>query len=155
MFNNNNDNNNNAIVVDSYIPYYPKQKNCLHHTLLIGKYERRSQQLKERKIKMTSSNKSSTVWLKDFKELEIPDLIFNIWSYNTNKEHLTECGICNLGNKYAIMALRGKWEDELGDFEYILSKWKQNDKQYMNVGRYSEANKYEMIDFIKKYNKKN
>ena len=29
----------NDIVVNSYIPYYPKEKKCLHDTLLIGKYE--------------------------------------------------------------------------------------------------------------------
>ena len=32
--------NNNIIIVNSYIPYYPKEKNCLHHTLLIEKYKR-------------------------------------------------------------------------------------------------------------------
>ena len=32
--------NNDKIIVDSYIPYYPKQKNCLHHTLLIEKYKK-------------------------------------------------------------------------------------------------------------------
>ena len=29
----------NDIVVNSYIPYYPKEKKCLYDTLLIGKYE--------------------------------------------------------------------------------------------------------------------
>ena len=37
--------NNNNIVVNKYIPYYPKEKTCLHDTLLIGKYERIKQDL--------------------------------------------------------------------------------------------------------------
>ena len=37
--------NNNNIVVNRYIPYYPKEKTCLHDTLLIGKYERIKQDL--------------------------------------------------------------------------------------------------------------
>ena len=105
--------------------------------------------------KMAVNDKLSVCWLKDFKELDVPDLIFNIWSYNTNKGHLNECGICNLGSKYAIMALREKWEDDWGDFKYIVNKWKANDKNYMDVGKYSNENKHEMINFIKKYNKKN
>ena len=28
----------NQIIVNNYIPYYPKKKDCLHDTLLIGKY---------------------------------------------------------------------------------------------------------------------
>ena len=32
-------------MVDTYIPYYPKEKTCLHDTLLIGKYERILQDL--------------------------------------------------------------------------------------------------------------
>ena len=31
--------NSNNIIVDNYIPYYPKEKKYLHDTLLIGKYE--------------------------------------------------------------------------------------------------------------------
>ena len=38
--------NKNVIVVNSYIPYYPEEKNCLHDTLLIGKYERIKQDLR-------------------------------------------------------------------------------------------------------------
>ena len=32
--------NNNIIAVNDYIPYYPKEKNCLHHTLLTEKYKK-------------------------------------------------------------------------------------------------------------------
>ena len=39
--------NNNKILVDNYIPYYPTHKSCLHDTLLIEKYKRICQDLKD------------------------------------------------------------------------------------------------------------
>ena len=39
--------NSNKILVDNYIPYYPKHKSCLHDTLLIEKYKRIQQDLQD------------------------------------------------------------------------------------------------------------
>ena len=103
---------------------------------------------------MTQSNSLTDLWLKDFKKLEVPHLIVNIWRSNTNQEHLKECSICNLRSKYSIMTLREKWEEEWGDFEYFVEKLKQNNKQFINVPNYSNENKHQMIDVIKTFNKK-
>ena len=37
--------NNNKILVNTYIPYYPEEKTCLHDTLLIERYKRIKQDL--------------------------------------------------------------------------------------------------------------
>ena len=37
--------NSDVITVNSYIPYYPKEKSCLHDTLLIEKYKKIQQNL--------------------------------------------------------------------------------------------------------------
>ena len=102
---------------------------------------------------MAQTNSLTDLWLKDFKQLEVPDLIINIWRSNTNKQHLEECGICNLRSKYSIMTLRSKWADEWGDFEYFVKKLKENDKQFINVPNYSNQNKHEMLNIISTINK--
>lgn len=90
-----------------------------------------------------------------FQQLDAADLIINIWLYNQNKEHLAICPICKRYTDLSIQALRDKWEEDWGDFEYLVKKLVKTNKQYINLGAYSSETKHQIIHFIKKYNKKN
>ena len=48
--------NSDIITVNSYIPYYPKQKSCLHDTLLIEKYKKIQQNLQDYFINVQLTN---------------------------------------------------------------------------------------------------
>lgn len=92
--------------------------------------------------------------LNEIEKLDAEDLIINIWYYNLNKKHFSECGICQAYSSFSIAALKGKWEQEWGDFDYFIEEVKKNDRYY-NIQKYTSADKQKIIDFIKKYNKKN
>ena len=91
----------------------------------------------------------------DFTELDVPELCINIWSYNSNQEHLQKCKICKSYNDLSTHALKKKWRRSWGDCEYFINKLVTNDKFYININKYASANKHEIIDFIKRYNVKN
>ena len=74
--------------------------------------------------------------------------------YNEDKEHTKIFSICKAYSEFAIKALREKWQEDWGDFDYLVTKLRENNKQYINTSRYSSENMHEIIDFIKKYNKK-
>ena len=93
--------------------------------------------------------------LVDFQQFDAPDLIINIWTYNETKKHLNICDICQRYSDLSIQALREKWEKEWGDMDYLVEKIKKRDTHYFNIGKYSSATKHQIIDFLKKYNKKN
>ena len=94
------------------------------------------------------------VTLGDIEELNAPQLIMNIALYNENTSHLEICDICRKYSDLSIEALKKKWQEDWGDFDYLVKKLKKNDKQYINTSRYSSENMHQIIDFIKKYNKK-
>ena len=92
--------------------------------------------------------------LYQFEQLDAEDLIINIWCYNSRKKHFSKCAICQKYSSFSIAALKGKWEKEWGDFDYFIEQVKRNDRYY-NIQKYTSADKQKIIDFIKKYNKKN
>ena len=47
--------------------------------------------------------------IEDFRELDVPDLCINIWSYNSNKEHIQKCAICKSYADLSTHALKEKW----------------------------------------------
>ena len=79
----------------------------------------------------------------------------NIWCYNQNEKHKNLCTICQTYTKLSIKALREKWQEDWGDLDYLVQKIIEGNRQYIDLGKYSNETKHEIIDFIKKYNKKN
>ena len=91
----------------------------------------------------------------EFLQLDPADLIINIWVYNKDKMHNAICSICQNYSYFAIKALQQKWESEWGDCDYFVKKLIESDEQYINLGQYTASSKHQIIDFIRKYNKKN
>ena len=93
--------------------------------------------------------------LDTFRELCAPDLIINIWSYNSEPVHQPTCVACKTYCDYCTQALREKWEADWRDFEFAKDKFKKCDKSFIDIGQYSSANMHLINDFLKKSNKKN
>ena len=85
-----------------------------------------------------------------FDGFDAAELVIYIW----NSEHRDMCPDCKKYNQLSVKALKKKWEEDWGDFDYLVKKLLQKDSQYINPSRYSTKTKGQLIDFIKKYNKK-
>ena len=92
--------------------------------------------------------------INDFRQFDASDLIINIWYYNQNKKHLHTCGICQKYISLSIQALQEKWEEDWGDMNYLVREL-NNCSRYFDFGLYSSATKHQIIDYLKRYNKKN
>ena len=104
---------------------------------------------------MAKSKEELKFNLDSFRRLAAPDLIFNIWAYNNEPVHQPGCLACKTYCKYCIQALREKWEEDWGDFEFTVGKFKTCDKSFLDIGQFSSANMHLIIDFLKKHNEKN
>ena len=58
--------------------------------------------------------------LDTFQMLDAPNLIINIWSYNNEPGHQSACIACKTYCEYSIQALREKWEEEWGNFDFAV-----------------------------------
>ena len=63
----------------------------------------------------------------------------NVWSYN----------------KLSLQALKSKWKEEWGDFYYLLHKGKIKREFYIDLNRYSDAQRIEFINALKSTSIKN
>ena len=88
------------------------------------------------------------VSLADIKQLDVPNLIINIWSYNVDKKHLSQCNICQKYNQYSVQALQQKWKNSWGDFHVVVQKIQENDKNFIDAGSYSSCNRHGIIRLL-------
>ena len=96
---------------------------------------------------MTSTFKFN---FESFKELDAPDLIINVWSYSDHLKTFSNCRTCKTYCNYCIEILRKRWEPEWGNFNKIISKLLKNDRNFINISKYSSENRHLIIDFLKK-----
>ena len=68
--------------------------------------------------------------------------------------HQPACLACKTYCEYCIQALREMWEEEWGDFEFAVGKFKTCDKSFLDTGQFQSENMHLIIDFLKKHNKK-
>ena len=89
--------------------------------------------------------------LDSFRELDAPNLIINVWSYSDyiNNKH-ENCEVCKTYRQYSLKALKEKWREEWGCFNYITSKISKNDRYFIDVSKYSSADRYFILEFLKK-----
>ena len=84
------------------------------------------------------------------KELDAPNLIIDIWSYSDHLKKNSNCLIYEHYRFHCLELLKKKWQNEWGDFDHIMNKIKKNDKNFINIGKYSSADRHSIIDFLKK-----
>ena len=87
-----------------------------------------------------------------FKMLDTGDLFINIWSYSDNLKNVCKkkCKICNIYRQYCSKNLKERWEEEWGDFYYILKKIYNNDiDNFIDMSQYSSAEKHLIMEDLK------
>ena len=84
---------------------------------------------------------------KSFEELDAPNLFINVWSYSDYLKKHTNCKICEIYRNYCVEILKRRWLPEWGNFNKIMSKILKNNKYFINISKYSSANRHLIIDF--------
>ena len=96
---------------------------------------------------------SSKIRIEDFKTLDAPDKLLNIWSYNNLDGPSKKCRTCKKYSNFCEMLLREQWKPNWGDFEFIIEKIKNNDKTFIDLSEISSMNRWKIIDILVKKNK--
>ena len=85
-----------------------------------------------------------------FDQFDAAELVIYIW----NTEHRDSCATCQKYSQLSVKALKNRWQEDWGDFDYLVKKLLQKDELFIDPSKYSTETKHQIIDFIKKYNKK-
>ena len=84
----------------------------------------------------------------DFQELDLPDLLLNIWSYsdvNYNSSILKQYKKC------CIQIAKSKWQNErCMDIDFVIKNIEEQNTKFIDFGRISSANKAKIYRLILK-----
>ena len=85
----------------------------------------------------------------DFADMDVRDLIFQIWMYNEDRLHTDFCLKCQALHKSARHKLNQKWQPEWGDLDYFIRHLLFNPKFYVNVRNYVIYGESDPTNFMK------
>ena len=88
--------------------------------------------------------------LNDFRVLDTPNLIINVWTYSDNLKRNKLCEICKKYLEFNLHILEERWREEWGDYDFVMSKIRNNDKSFIDCSTYSSANRYLIVKLLKK-----
>ena len=74
----------------------------------------------------------------DFREMDTPNLLINVWTYNYYKPHCQNCNACEIYTEWNVKILAERWKEEWGDMNNAVEKLKKNDKDFININNHSE-----------------
>ena len=74
----------------------------------------------------------------DFREMDTPNLLINVWTYNYYKPHCQNCNACKIYADWNVEILAERWKEEWGNMNNAVEKLKKNDKDFVNINNYSE-----------------
>ena len=90
--------------------------------------------------------------LADFRALDLPNLLINIWSFSDYAHK--NCLICNQYQPWCIEAAGEKWSLNFKDFDYVINNIKIQNISWFDVGKLSSASKDAICDVICKWHVK-
>ena len=90
----------------------------------------------------------------DFANLDVRELIFNVWAYNEDRSHLDMCSTCQALHQSAKYALKQKWKPKWGDLDYFIRHVLLDEKFYIDVRNYVIYGDNEPTNFMIKILKK-
>ena len=100
---------------------------------------------KEIPLKFTKNN---------FREMDTPDLLINIWTCNYYKPHCEMCNACKIYCEWYVEILAERWDEEkCGEINIAIEKILKNDEHFININLYSKETKWGIIDELIKKNK--
>ena len=85
-----------------------------------------------------------------FMELDSPNLFINVWSYSDHLNRYKHCKVCKIYCDYCVEILKKRWRPEWGNFNKIMNKILKNDRRFIDISKYSSANRHLIIDFFLK-----
>ena len=88
-----------------------------------------------------------------FREESTPDNFINLWTYNYYVNH-KPCIACDTYSRYCEEVLKEVWCNDWGNFDFVIEKIKNCDKNFININSCSEKNKWKILDDLIKKNKK-
>ena len=84
----------------------------------------------------------------DFKELDLPDLLINIWSYSDVNYNFS---ILKQHKKWCIQIEKSNWRNErYMDFDFVIKNIEEQNTKFIDFGRISSANKAKIYRLILK-----
>lgn len=81
-----------------------------------------------------------------FPELELPDLLHNIWCYTNRPNDPT----CIQYQKWWVQEAKEDWQSYYKDFGHVIEKLKKQDKKFYKFGRISSQDKNVIYRIIRK-----
>ena len=80
--------------------------------------------------------------LNSFRELALPELVINIWSYADHIINKVDgCEICEIYMKYCVTAAKEKWSEFYIDFGFVIDNLKKGNQNWVDFGKFSTATK--------------
>ena len=76
----------------------------------------------------------------DFKELDIPNLMINVWSYSETIKNKKGCVVSEKYRSWCIRALHEKWLDSYIDINFVVYELISLDEKWFDCGKVSHAN---------------
>ena len=72
-----------------------------------------------------------------FRELELPDLLFNVWCYTDRPND----PICVQYQQWCVEVAKERWSSQYLDFDYVIENLRKQNKKFYNFGKISSADK--------------
>ena len=72
-----------------------------------------------------------------FRELELPDLLLNVWCYADQPNDL----ICVQYQQWCVEVVKGRWRSQYLDFDYAIENLGKPNKKFYNFCNISSADK--------------
>ena len=114
--------------------------------MLIKKQHIEKKKFKRNKKEMASIMKKYTPEMKfkfdDFKTMDIPNLMINIWGYSEGIKKKKECAVCEKYRHWCIRARHEKWLSTYIDINFIIYKLITMDKKWFDCSKVSSANSF-------------
>ena len=64
----------------------------------------------------------------NFREMDTPNLLINVWTYYYYKPHCQNCNACKIFTKWNVEILAERWKEEWGDMNNAVEKLKKTIK---------------------------
>ena len=74
-----------------------------------------------------------------FANLDIPDLLINVWEYNDDDHK--NCAICDHYEKWCVEIARSKWQPYFKAFSFVIAQIQIKNKNFFDFGNISSADK--------------
>ena len=88
----------------------------------------------------------------DFKLVDTPELLINLWNYNYFPNH-KHCHVCRIYSGYCKEILKERWDSIWGDYNEVIEKIENTDKNFINMGNYSSKTKWAILYRLIQLNK--